>query len=184
MKLSRWFLPDNPDVLGMLVDQARVSVEGMEALVRWASGDTDGADACRDAEHRADDHKQELRLALRSSLLTPLDAEDLYALSERLDAALNQAKDTVREAEVMAMLPGKAEHRMAELLAEGHPAAAHRLRGPGPGRRGSGVDARAPEGDRRRRRCGQVPAQARAGVPVVDAGSDRRGGPSGAHRPP
>lgn len=119
MKLSRWFLPDNPDVLGMLVDQARVSVEGMEALVRWASGDTDGADACRDAEHRADDHKQELRLALRSSLLTPLDAEDLYALSERLDAALNQAKDTVREAEVMAMLPGEAEHRMAELLAEG-----------------------------------------------------------------
>src|SRR5690606_18586884 len=118
-KLSRWFLPDTPDVLGMLVAQAGVTVEGMDALVRWAEGDAGAGDEVRDAEHRADDHKHDLRRALRSSLLTPLDAEDLYALSERLDAALNQAKDAVREAEVMEMSPGDAEHQMAEMLAEG-----------------------------------------------------------------
>ena len=100
MKLSRLFLPDTPDVLGMLVQQAEVTVEGMDALVRWADGDPDASDAVRDAEHRADEFKRVLRLALRTSFLTPLDAEDLYALSERLDAALNQAKDAVREAEV------------------------------------------------------------------------------------
>jgi uncharacterized protein Yka (UPF0111/DUF47 family) len=119
MKLSRWFLPDTPDVLGMLCAQASVTVVGMEALARWAAGDADAADEVRKAEHEADAHKRELRLALRASLLTPLDAEDIYALSERMDAAMNQAKDAVREAEVMAMAPRRAEHEMAELLAEG-----------------------------------------------------------------
>jgi uncharacterized protein Yka (UPF0111/DUF47 family) len=119
MKLSRWFLPDSPDVLGMLMAQGSVTVEGMDALVRWAQGDPDAADEVRDAEHRADDHKRELRMALRSSFLMPLDAEDLYALSERMDASLNQAKDAVREAEVMGMDPGDAEREMAELIAEG-----------------------------------------------------------------
>lgn len=119
VKLSRWFLPETPDVLGMLVAQTSVSVEGMEALVRWTEGEAGAADKVRDAEHRADEHKHRLRLALRSSFLTPLDAEDLYALSERLDAALNQAKDAVREAEVMAMIPGPAEREMAVFLASG-----------------------------------------------------------------
>jgi len=119
VNLSRWFLPEAPDVLGMLVAQSAVSIEGMDALVRWADGDPAAGDAVRDAEHRADAHKRALRLALRSSFLTPLDAEDLYSLSERLDAAVNQVKDAVREAEVMAMVPTDSEHDMAVLLAEG-----------------------------------------------------------------
>lgn len=119
MKLSRLFLPDTPDVLGMLVQQAEVTVEGMDALVRWSDGDPDVSDAVRDAEHRADEFKRLLRLALRTSFLTPLDAEDLYSLSERLDAALNQAKDAVREAEVMGIEPNGPEHDMANHLAEG-----------------------------------------------------------------
>lgn len=123
MKLSRLFLPEAPDVLGMLVAQSVVTVEGMDALVRWADGDLGAADEVRDAEHRADEHKRELRMALRRAFVTPLDAEDLYALSERLDAALNQAKDAVREAEVMAMAPDAAERQMAGHLA----AATHHL---------------------------------------------------------
>jgi uncharacterized protein Yka (UPF0111/DUF47 family) len=119
VKLSRWFLPDTPDVLGMLVAQASVSVEGMEALVRWTEGEAGAADEVRHAEHRADEHKRTLRLALRSAFMTPVDAEDLYAMSERLDAALNQAKDAVREAEVMGMIPGAAEREMAVFLAAG-----------------------------------------------------------------
>jgi uncharacterized protein Yka (UPF0111/DUF47 family) len=119
VKLSRLFLPDTPDVLGMLVMQAEVTVEGMAALVRWTDGDPDASDAVRDAEHRADEFKRLLRLALRTSFLTPLDAEDLYSLSERLDAALNQAKDAVREAEVMGLEPNGSEHDMAGYLAEG-----------------------------------------------------------------
>jgi uncharacterized protein Yka (UPF0111/DUF47 family) len=119
VKLSRFFLPETPDVLGMLVDQVEATVAGMAALVRWTDGDAEAADQVRDAEHRADEHKRLLRLALRRSFLTPLDAEDVYALSERLDAALNQAKDAVREAEVMGIEPDGPEHDMALRLAEG-----------------------------------------------------------------
>jgi uncharacterized protein Yka (UPF0111/DUF47 family) len=119
MKPSRWFLPENPDVLDMLGRQAAITCEGMAALVGWANAEPDAAERVRDLEHRADDTKRELRLALTNAFITPIDAEDLYVMSERLDAVLNGAKDTVREAEVMAMKPDEAVAAMAALLADG-----------------------------------------------------------------
>lgn len=114
-----WFLPETPDVLGMLEEQARVTVEGFEALVDWAAGDPTGLERVRQAEHRADERKRALRRALTEAYTTPLDAEDIYTLSERLDAVMNGAKDTVREAEVMAMAPDEHVLAMCSLLAEG-----------------------------------------------------------------
>ena len=90
MKLP-WFLPETPDVLGMLRAQADATVEGLQALVAWAAsgGDDAAADDVREAEHTADDRKRELRKALTEAFTTPLDAEDLYTMSERLDAVMN-----------------------------------------------------------------------------------------------
>jgi uncharacterized protein len=119
VKRSSWFLPENPDVLGMLGRQAAVTVEGMAALVAWAGGESEAAQRVRDCEHRADDTKRELRRALTVAFMTPIDAEDLYVMSERLDAVLNGAKDAVREAEVMAVEPDQAVAAMAALLADG-----------------------------------------------------------------
>ena len=42
MSRHRWFLPHDPDVLGVLIRQLEVTVEGMEAFARWAGGDEDG----------------------------------------------------------------------------------------------------------------------------------------------
>jgi uncharacterized protein Yka (UPF0111/DUF47 family) len=114
-----WFLPENPDVLAMLRHQAAITCDGMTALVGWANGKPDAAQQVRDLEHQADLAKRELRLALTNAFITPIDAEDLYVMSERLDAVLNGAKDTVREAEVMGIPPDQAVAAMAELLAEG-----------------------------------------------------------------
>jgi uncharacterized protein len=114
-----WFLPENPDVLDMLCRQAAVTCEGMEALVRWAAAEDGAADRVRELEHQADDTKRELRLALTNAFITPIDAEDLYVMSERLDAVLNGAKDTVRESEVMGIPPDEAVAAMAALLADG-----------------------------------------------------------------
>jgi uncharacterized protein Yka (UPF0111/DUF47 family) len=114
-----WFLPENPDVLGMLCRQAAVTCEGMVALVDWANAEPDAAQRVRDLEHQADDAKRELRLALTNAFITPIDAEDLYVMSERLDAVLNGAKDTVRESEVMGIPPDEAVAAMAGLLAGG-----------------------------------------------------------------
>lgn len=120
MKLP-WFLPEVRDVIAMLRAQASVTVEGLEALADWASsgGDVAKADLVRDREHAADDRKRELRRALTESFTTPLDAEDLYTMSERLDAVMNGAKDAVRESEIMGVPPDEHLQAMAELLLEG-----------------------------------------------------------------
>lgn len=118
--MKRWFLPEVPDTMGQLARQAAITVEGMEQFVAWArSGGAGAAQAVRDAEHAADDARRELHRALRSAFSTPLDPEDLYELSERLDAVLNGAKNTVREAEAMGLGPDAALGDMAEHLAEG-----------------------------------------------------------------
>jgi uncharacterized protein with GYD domain len=97
-----WFLPQNPDVLGMLGHQAAITCEGMAALIAWANAEPDAAQRVRDLEHRADDAKRELRLALTDAFITPIDSEDIYVMSGRLDAVLIGAKGSVRVAEVRA----------------------------------------------------------------------------------
>jgi uncharacterized protein Yka (UPF0111/DUF47 family) len=118
-KRKGWFLPETPDVLGMLRRQAAVTIEGIEALVAWAGGAPDGAEDVRRCEHEADDRKRELRAALTEAFTTPLDAEDLYTMSERLDTVMNGAKDAVRESEVMEMPPDEHVLAMTQHLAEG-----------------------------------------------------------------
>jgi uncharacterized protein Yka (UPF0111/DUF47 family) len=114
-----WFLPQSPDVLGQLCHQAQVTQEGMAALVAWASGEPGAAQRVREWEHQADEAKRELRRALTIAFTTAIDAEDVYVMSERLDAVINGAKDLVREAEVMGIEPDAATAAMASLLADG-----------------------------------------------------------------
>jgi uncharacterized protein Yka (UPF0111/DUF47 family) len=119
MRSRRWFLPETPDVVGMLRAQAAVTVEGMDALAAWAHGDESAAERVRACEHRADDRKRELRTALTQAFTTPLEPEDLFELSRGLDAVLDSAKNTVREAEVMHAAPDRAIAEIAIDLAEG-----------------------------------------------------------------
>lgn len=126
-KLSEWFLPESPDVLGLLHRQATVTLGGMEALARWSeTGEADAAQEVRDAERTADDVRKELLRALSKALTTPVDQEDLYWLSERLDTVINGAKNIVRESEVLGVAPDEhaaamGEHALeaARLLAAG-----------------------------------------------------------------
>lgn len=57
--------------------------------------------------------------ALRQAFTTPIEPEDLYELSERLDTVLNQAKDLVRESEVLGMAPDEAMAQMSHSVATG-----------------------------------------------------------------
>ncbi len=118
MKVQRWFLPDTPDVLGMLRGQLAVTIEGIDALVAWAEGDAAKADDVRRLEHEADEHKRQLQRALVDAFTTPYDPENLYTLARGIDWILNLAKDAVRESEVMACPPDAAVAEMAVLLRE------------------------------------------------------------------
>jgi hypothetical protein len=112
-----WFLPDVPDVLGLLRRQLEITVQGMDAFAAWAAGDTQAATTVHALEHEADTVKHELRLALRDAFVTPLDPEDLYSLSRGIDWILNHAKDAIGESEAMGCPPDEPTATMAALLA-------------------------------------------------------------------
>ena len=76
---GHWFLPEDPDVLGLLRRQMGVTVQGMEAFARWAAGDPQAGDRVRACEHWADKAKREVQEALRDAFVTPLEPEDLFA---------------------------------------------------------------------------------------------------------
>ena len=120
MSRRSWFLPDVPDVLALLQAQVALTVRGMDAFAAWAAGGGDPATAAsvRAIEHEADDAKRALRDALRDAFVTPLDPEDLFALSRGIDWILNHAKDAIGESEVMGCPPDDATAAMAGLLAE------------------------------------------------------------------
>lgn len=124
MKLSlrkgtRWFLPESPDVIGMLQQQAELTSGGMQAFAAWAAGDAARADDVRRVEHECDDVRRRLVDAVSEAFTTPLEPEDLFQLSRDLDRVINGAKDAVRESEAMAFAPDAALAQMAALLAEG-----------------------------------------------------------------
>ena len=172
---KRWFLPETPDVVGMLCAQAATTIEGIDALAEWGNGDASAADRVRAAEHTADAEKRELWRALREAFTTPLDPEDLYHLSAGLDEVLNHAKDVVREAEVLAFAPeGPEIAEMVELAAEGvrHLADAFARGGQGCRRR-----------DYRSRRGCEEPAPHREGLPACDACAPGARGPAGSLGP-
>lgn len=118
MRAQRWFLPDSPDVIGMLGRQLAITRDGVDALVAWAHGDDSQVRVIRLLEHRADEQKRELEAALTTAFTTPLEPEDLYTLSRGIDWILNHSKDLVQESEVMACPPDEPLAAMCEALAE------------------------------------------------------------------
>ena len=114
-KRKHWFLPENPDVLRTLVAQADLTVAGAVAFAAWAGGDLAQEEQVRACEHQADEVRRQLSQQLRQAFSTPVDQEDLFTLSERLDAVLNGLKNVVREADSYALEPDTA---IASLAAE------------------------------------------------------------------
>ncbi len=115
-----WFLSGEPDVLTLFDAQVEATVIGIRAFAAWAaSGDDEHAHAVRDAEHRADRARRALADGLRKALVTPLDPEDLYTMSERLDAVLNGAKNTVRDADALGWKPDQSASEMASHVLDG-----------------------------------------------------------------
>jgi uncharacterized protein len=118
VRVRRWFTPETPDVLGLLRHQLTVTIEGVDVLTTWAAGDAAAAQAVRDAEPRGDAAKRDLLSALREAFVTPLEPEDLFALSRGVDWILNSAGDLVKESEAMVVPPDAKIADMAALLGE------------------------------------------------------------------
>ena len=116
---KHWFLPQSPDVMQTLLAQADITVAGAIAFASWAGGDLTQETQVRACEHQADRVRRQLSLQLRQAFSTPVDQEDLFTLSERLDAVLNALKNVVREAYSYALEPDTAIAAMASEIATG-----------------------------------------------------------------
>lgn len=114
--MKRWFLPESPDLLGLLSRQGAVTLAGLDALSAWAHGDPQKEAIVRESEHQADAARKEVLLAVQRSLVTPIAPEDAFELSERLDHIMNGGKDLVREADLLGMRPDPAIAEMADLV--------------------------------------------------------------------
>jgi uncharacterized protein len=118
MKPGRWFLPEEPDITGLLRAQIAVTLEGLDAFATWARGDAAAGRLVREAEPRGDLRKRELVNALRAAFVIPLEPEDVFALSRGIDLILDFARDLVAEAEVLDQAPDAGIAEMAELMGD------------------------------------------------------------------
>ncbi len=117
--VRRWFLPETPDLIGVLRHQGEVTVAGIDCFARWSRGEAVEEKAVRQAEHEADRVRRQLLNEITRVFVAPISPEDIFELSERLDVILNAAKNAVREADVLAMAPDAAMGDMGELVGRG-----------------------------------------------------------------
>ena len=118
MNVRHWFLPETPDVIGLLRSQIRVTGEGIAAFRDWAEGDAAAAERVHDAERRGDVAKRELLAMLRTAFVTAIEPEDVFALSRCVEWILDYTNDLVNESIAMATPPDQRIAEMAALLGE------------------------------------------------------------------
>lgn len=110
--------PDG-DFFRLLQAQAAKTLEGLEALERFArEGDHAFAKQVITAEAEEDELRRILIDELNRTFVTPIDREDIFALSRALDDVLDYAYTTVDELEILRVEPTPHVYRMSKLLRE------------------------------------------------------------------
>ncbi len=104
----------------MIRDQASLTLEGMEALKDYMTGnDPDAAARLNAKEKQADEARRILIDELNQTFVTPFDREDIFALSRTIDDVIDYAYSTVSEMEILKVGPTPFMLHMASLLRDG-----------------------------------------------------------------
>ena len=100
-KKSKPFSSHESRFFELLSSQSLKTVEGLEALWNFAeNGTKENANFVRNVEREADELRRILVEELDSTFITPLDREDIYALSRAIDDVVDYANTTVDEMEI------------------------------------------------------------------------------------
>ena len=103
--------------LELLVKQAEFTVEGMQTLLAYVrEPDESLAQKVTHIEKDADEVRRILIDELNRTFVTPIDREDIFALSRAIDDILDYGDSTVEEMTILDILPNRHLHRMASLL--------------------------------------------------------------------
>jgi predicted phosphate transport protein (TIGR00153 family) len=115
--LKRLFKPRPNRFIELLIQQAEYTVQGVDALIEYLGEPSEKrAQAVRTLEKEADEVRRILIDELNRTFVTPIDREDIHALSRAIDDVLDYAYTTVDEMVILEVESNEFLHRMATLL--------------------------------------------------------------------
>ena len=122
--LQRFLRPRPDRFIQLLIQQAEYTVQGVEALLGYLNEPSEKqAKAVTDVEKEADEIRRILIEELNRTFVTPIDREDIHALSRAIDDVLDYAYTTVDEMAILDVKPNVYMQRMVSLLRD----AAHEI---------------------------------------------------------
>ncbi|MEJ2209891.1 MAG: DUF47 family protein [Anaerolineae bacterium] len=117
MGLKQLFEPRQDRFLQSLVEQTQTTLHGMDVLEAYMKKrSSKHAASVRQAEKDADEARRILIDNLNRTFVTPMDREDIFALSRAIDDVMDYAYTTVEEMEVLDVEPDDYLRRMVSLL--------------------------------------------------------------------
>ena len=119
MGLTDFFRPRQSNFFKLLLEQAQITLRGMEALEEYMK--TNDPQAARDvgkAEREADEQRRVLIDELNRTFVTPIDREDIFSLSRAIDDVLDYANTTVDEMSTFGVQPNPYLQRIVAVLRE------------------------------------------------------------------
>jgi predicted phosphate transport protein (TIGR00153 family) len=112
-----FFKPKQDKFLQLLIQHAEMTLEGMDGLEAYMKERTDeAASRVVRAEKAADEIRRILIDELHRTFVTPIDREDLFALSRAVDDVMDYAFSTVEEMQILDVEPNDYLRRMVSLL--------------------------------------------------------------------
>jgi predicted phosphate transport protein (TIGR00153 family) len=115
--LKGFFKPRQDKFLQSLIEQAEITLEGMAALeAHMKKGSENYAAAVTQAEKDADEVRRILIDDLNRTFVTPIDREDIFALSRAIDDVMDYAYTTVEEMQLFEVEPNDFLRRIVSLL--------------------------------------------------------------------
>ena len=119
MRFSNPFRSRSSHFLQLLSQQADKTREGLEELEKYFKHpDGDHARRVEQIEKEADELRRILIDDLNRSFVTPIDREDLFALSRTIDDVLDYGYSTVDELQIFQLEPTELMRKMVAILRE------------------------------------------------------------------
>ena len=119
MVFDKLFKQKQSNFLKMLLAQTAKTLEGLEALEAYAkTGNEEMAKKVITAEKEEDELRRILIDELNRTFVTPIDREDIFALSRAIDDVLDYAYTTIDEMSILELRPTPYLQRMAAVLRE------------------------------------------------------------------
>lgn len=115
--LKRFLKPRQSNFLKLLIEQGEHAVLAAEALQAYLKKPSaKNVARARQVEKDADEIRRILTDELSQTFVTPIDREDIFALSRSIDDVIDYIYTTVEAMEVLAVEPDTALKEMASLL--------------------------------------------------------------------